>query len=181
MKAFLLGAGSSYGTLEHCDARPPLAKCFGRRLSEQGDFSGKYPNLAVVVHHIGRPLEQIGLEDLWTCLDYYAKLSGDNGALGKTPGWLWPAVKELKGQALLHLFGRRCDIAAEALPISTDYTLGDLLKNQIETGDVVISFNWDSLIERLARRFGTKFPSLLRGSARLCKVREAAWLSVLAS
>jgi hypothetical protein len=155
MKAFLFGAGSSYGTLEHSDARPPLAKEFGSFLSKQDGFPGKYPNLTLAAHHIKQRLAQTGLEDLWTCLDYYAKLSGDNGAaLGKTPEWLWPAVQELKRQALLWLIGRRCDKAAEAIPISADYTLGDLLKNQIKTGDVVISFNWDTLIERLARRFG---------------------------
>jgi len=46
MKAFLFGAGSSYGTLEHSDARPPLSKEFGSRLSKQRGFPEKYPNLA---------------------------------------------------------------------------------------------------------------------------------------
>jgi hypothetical protein len=157
MKAFLFGAGSSYGTLEHYYACPPLAKDFGRALSEQRGFPGKYPNLSLAAQHIGQDLAKIGLEQLWTCLDYYSKLSGDVGALGETPQWLWPAVRELKERALLSLIGRSCDKAADALPVAADYTLGDILKNQIQPGDVVISFNWDTVLERLAPRFEKNF------------------------
>ncbi len=103
--------------------------------------------------HVGKALSEIGLEELWTCLDYYAKLSGADGALGETPDWLWPAVTELKEQALLWLYGRRCDDAADALPDSADYTIGDLLQNRVEDGDVVVSFNYDTIVERLAARF----------------------------
>jgi hypothetical protein len=134
----------------------PLSKNFGDILSRQHDFSGKYPNLRMAARHLGQQLEQTGLEELWSCLDYYAKLSGSGGALGDTPAWLWPAVRELKYDALLFLTGRRCDRAAEALPVSTDYTLGNLFKSQVETGDVVISFNGDTIVERLAHKFGKR-------------------------
>jgi hypothetical protein len=155
MKAFFFGAGSSYGTLEGKPACPPLAKDFGDFLRKQSGFPEKYPNLAMAALHVGKHLSRIGLEELWTCIDYYAKLSGDaNCALGDTPPWLGPAVHELKGQALLWLYGRRCDDAADALADSDGYTLGDLLKNQIKNGDVVASFNYDTVVERLARRFG---------------------------
>jgi len=152
MRAFFFGAGSSFGTLEHDKVCPPLAKDFGCYLSKQPGFPRKYPNLELASSHLSHDLSRIGLEDLWTCLDYYAKLSGFNGAL-PTHDWLWPAVKELKEQALLWLYGRRCDDAANSLPDSDGYTLGELVKNQIKNGDVVISFNYDTLIERLARCF----------------------------
>jgi hypothetical protein len=45
--------------------------------------------------HVGKDLSQTGLEELWTCIDYYAKLSGPDRVL-PTPDWLWPAVRELK-------------------------------------------------------------------------------------
>ncbi len=140
------------GTLAHSDAQPPLARNFGQFLSKQPGFLKKYPNLARAAHHAGRELSKIGLDDLWTCLDYYAKLSGVDGALPDRD-WLWPAVKELKGQALLWLYGRRCDAAADSLPASDEYTLGDILKNRIEVGDVIVSFNYDTIVERLAKRF----------------------------
>jgi hypothetical protein len=38
MRVFLFGAGSSFGTLEHHKARPPLAKDFGVFLSKQHGF-----------------------------------------------------------------------------------------------------------------------------------------------
>jgi hypothetical protein len=56
-------------------------------------------------------------------------------------------VPELK-RALLQLYGSTCDDAAKSLRLSNRYTLGSVLK-QIEAGDTLISFNYDTLVERL--------------------------------
>jgi hypothetical protein len=153
MKAFLFGAGSSYGTLEHYDERPPISKDFGVFLSRLNDFPWNYSNLARAAIHIEQQLRNVGLEDLWTCLDYYAKLNGFDGTL-PIQDWLLPAISELKQRALLQLYGRRCDRVADLLPDSDEYTLRYLLKNRVDTGDVVVSFNYDTVIERLAKRLG---------------------------
>jgi hypothetical protein len=111
-----------------------------------------YPGLHQVVRHIGLPLGDIGLERIWTCIDYYAKL---RRALPLPPMWSRSsqATHDLK-RALLRLYGSRCEELVERLPVSTDYTLGRLLKNRLRTGDVLISFNYDTVVERLALRFG---------------------------
>jgi hypothetical protein len=154
MRAFLFGAGSSFGTLKDQDACPPLAKDFGPALSKQEGFAENYKNLSAAAPQVDRNLSEIGLDELWTCIDYYAKLSGidANCALGPRPDWLDPAVDELKTMALLWLYGQRCDLAADALPDSDECTLIRLLRST-QPGDVVISFNYDTIIERLANRF----------------------------
>ncbi|HUJ48800.1 MAG TPA: hypothetical protein VLW25_01330 [Bryobacteraceae bacterium] len=151
MRAFLFGAGSSFGTLKGGEVCPPLAMGFGKALSKQSGFEERYPNLSLAAMEVGKKLSEVGLEDLWTCIDYYAKLSGldANCALGPKPDWLDPAVRELKGGALLWLYGRRCDEAANALP--DDCTVIHLLQST-RAGDVVVSFNYDTIIERLAKR-----------------------------
>jgi len=73
MKAFIFGAGSSFGTLGKHHACPPLAKDFGASLSKQNNFPNRYPNLSLAANHVGTTLAKIGLEEIWTCLDYYKK------------------------------------------------------------------------------------------------------------
>lgn len=57
------------------------------------------------------------------------------------------------------MYGRRCDRAADRLPLTDNYTLGTLLRNELTDGDVLISFNYDTIAERLARRFGRRIQS----------------------
>ena len=158
MKAIFLGAGCSYGTLCGHDACPPLAKDFGSCLARRApEFETRFPELVKVAHHLRTTLPKIGLEELWTCIDYYAKFSPPRGSLLDSPPWNWVvAATELKTGALLELYGSRLDEVAEALPKSTNYTLGKLLVEQVKAGDVLISFNYDTIVERLARNSGVR-------------------------
>ena len=150
MRAFFFGAGSSYGTLGDL---APLSKNFGAVLAKQTGFEGRYPNLSQAALHIGKRLSEIGLEELWTCVDYYAKLSGNDAdcALGSKPYWLDGAVAELKTDALLWMYGRRCDEKAKTIELSDEYTLVRIL-NEVNDGHIVVSFNYDTLVERLLIR-----------------------------
>lgn len=57
-------------------------------------------------------------------------------------------------KALLEIYGKRCDDAADKLPLTDSYTLGRLIKKELNPGDIIISFNYDTIVERLAHRFG---------------------------
>jgi len=150
MKVFLIGSGCSYGTLSFRPGCAPLAKMFGQHLSPTG-----YPELAKVAKHLGRDLSDLGMEDLWSCIDYYAKFAGSDGFL-PDPRWHRQlAVVELK-KALLFLYGSRCEEAARRIGKSTKCTLVDLLRKRVRAGDVIVSFNYDTLVERLARKLGLK-------------------------
>jgi hypothetical protein len=153
MTAYFIGAGASSGTFRRARNCPPVGAEFGASLMLSAEhWQRTYPGLHRVVRHIGLPLEDIGLERIWTCIDYYAKL---RSALPLSPSWSRSsrATHDLK-RALLRLYGSRCEELVERLPISVDYTLGWLLKNRLRTGDVLISFNYDTVVERLALRFG---------------------------
>ncbi len=150
MKAFFVGAGASYGTLCGRPECPPVAKYFGLVLkSRHPSWETEYPGLAEVVRHLGRPIEQLGLEPIWTCIDYYAKLGR---VLPVWPQWDPNATLDLK-RVLLQLYGSACDKAAALLPKTNDYTLGHLFGKQLNHGDVVISFNYDTVVEQVASTF----------------------------
>lgn len=145
MKAFFFGAGSSCGTVD-----APVAARFGYTLNLiDGNWQANYPALLQVVQHLDLPLDNWGLEPVWSCIDYYAKLGG---AIGAAPSWT-DESPQLK-KALLKVYGQRCDQQAEQLPLDDSYTLGNTLKNELQLGDLLISFNYDTIVERLARRFG---------------------------
>ena len=153
MKAVFLGAGSSCGTLRDSSVCPPVAADFGSQLAKRAPcWATKYPALAGVARHLGIELPYSCLEQIWTCIDYYAKL---NPAL-PCQSWLKDAPRELT-QALLCLYGRTCDWVADKLPLTEDYTLGRLVK-ELKLGDVVVSFNYDTLFERLAVRCRPRLP-----------------------
>src|SRR5205085_6248428 len=57
-------------------------------------------------------------------------------------------------KALLDVYGRTCDRAVDRLPVDNSYTLGSLLGDELKPGDTLISFNYDTVAERLASRFG---------------------------
>ena len=151
MDAFLLGAGCTFGTLCNQSTYPPLAKDFGRCL-----IPGNYPNLSKVARHLRCELSQLGLERLWSCVDYYAKFAQRRGGFLPNPDWSHDdTVCELK-RAVLSLYGRRCDEAAKGVRRSINCTLAHLLRNRIRPGDTIISLNYDTLVENLARRFGLR-------------------------
>jgi hypothetical protein len=150
MKAFFFGAGASAGTLAEVPECPPVARSFGAAVELRiPDWQQRYPVLAAVVRHLGAPLESLDLERVWTCIEYHAKLGG---LLPSDPQWGPEATRDLK-RVLLRLYGVECDSLVARLPASDDYTLGKLLRSELQAGDVIVSFNWDTLVERLALAF----------------------------
>ena len=139
MKAFLLGAGASRGTLDELVV--PVAGEFGGTLASMApDWARDYPALFAVVNHLGCDLQNWPLEPVWSCIDYYAKLQP---ALPLPKPWTNES-QEIK-KALLALYGQRCD---EAVP-SDDSTLVRLLRDEMRSGDALISFNYDTIAEEL--------------------------------
>jgi hypothetical protein len=169
MRALFIGAGASCGTFEGSADCPPVTKHFGRALKEAApNWEDEYPGLREVVTHLGRRLEKLSMEEIWTCIDYCAKLGT---VLPRRPQWDPYATRDLK-RALLLLYGSRCDQLAERLSRSRDYTLGELV-SRLAPGDILISFNYDTIAERLATRFGhdvrTAFPSYAKNVVQLAK------------
>ena len=150
MKAFFIGAGASKGTFHSTETPVPVAAEFGKALQDiDPQWPFHYPALFKIIEHLGLPLANWGLEPVWTCMDYYAKL---HEAIPSSPPWSDESPQMKK--ALLEVYGRRCDNAADRLQLTDGYTLGQLIKNELNPGDIIISFNYDTIVERLARRFG---------------------------
>ena len=63
------------------------------------------------------------------------------------------AICELK-RAILRLCGSACEKAVRRIPKTSRYTIVKILK-QVVPGDVIVSFNWDTLVEQLANRLFT--------------------------
>jgi len=112
---FILGAGSSFGTLNcrqcYLSSFPPTARDFGKILVTRfNDWRTRFPGLAGVVEHLGLPMEEAGLEEIWTWIDYSAKFNGNTfSSIHEDPAW------NLKC-ALVELYGRMCDDAIERIP-----------------------------------------------------------------
>ena len=150
MKVFFIGAGASKGTFHSTGTLVPVAAEFGEVIQAiDPQWADNYPALFRIVEHLHLPLDRWGLEPVWTCMDYYAKL---HKAIPNSPPWS-DESRQMK-KALLEVYGRRCDDAANQLPLTDSYTLGRLIRNELNSGDIIISFNYDTIVERLARRFG---------------------------
>lgn len=150
-RLFLFGAGSSAGTFDWNHHPVPSAAAFGKALRHiDRHWPATFGALAKVVgEHLRRSLDDFSLEELWTCVDWYAKLKP---AL-PPPAWttdeasrFGPEIKKL----LLVVYGSRCDKAAARLPPDASYTLGRLFAEEIHPGDVIASFNYDTIAERVA-------------------------------
>ncbi len=112
------------------------------------DWETTYPELAKVATHLKTCLSRVGLEDLWTCVDYHAKFPGAFIIDWDPRG---PVVAELKS-ALLRLYGRTCDAAANQLILSTSYTLGEIVE-EMKPGDTFVSLTTThTLAERLFQK-----------------------------
>lgn len=150
MRLMILGAGSSIGTLgiNAC----PGVKGFGRALARiHPNWRATFPRLAQVVDEtvgIVPGSDDWALDEVWTRLDYIAKLHPAHGP-GPYPGdaslELHTAVAAVYGPASAPIARTR---AASAKP----HTLPWLLSN-IDVGDVVASFNWDTLAETLLTEY----------------------------
>lgn len=156
MKAFFIGAGASRGTFQSSGTCVPVAVEFGKVLQIiNPQWTATYPALASVISHLRLCPDDWGLERVWSCMDYYAKLQE---AIPAQQAWSDGSPQMKK--ALLQVYGKRCDDMAEQLRLTDDYTLGRLLKNELTQGDILISFNYDTIIERLARKFGHAIQSV---------------------
>ena len=152
MKVFFIGAGASKGTFHSTDTLVPVAAEFSKALQDiNPQWPSHYPALFKIVGHLDLPLANWGLEPVWTCMDYYAKLQK---AIPNSLPWTGEHPSRQMKKALLEVYGKRCDDAADQLPLTDSYTLGQLIKNELNPGDIIISFNYDTIVERLAHRLG---------------------------
>jgi hypothetical protein len=147
MKAFIFGAGASSGTVG-----APVTDAFGRALNACNTrWRTEYPGLCKVVDYLRIPEDAWSLDTVWTCLDYYDKLQG---IFGNDLPWSHHRMEVELSRALLDVYGESNDRAVDRLPLHDRYTLGELLTHEVQAGDRLISFNYDTTIERLASRFG---------------------------
>src|SRR6266446_3067376 len=133
MKAFFFLAGASRGSFPSNGVPVPVATEFGKVLQAiDSAWTQKYPNLSRVVSHLRLPPDHWSLEEVWSCMDYYAKLQE---AIPMRRAWS-EASPEMK-KALLQVYGKRCDDLAEQLPLTGKYTLGRLIKDELAPGDIL--------------------------------------------
>ena len=149
---FIAGAGCSRGTLDgHECLRPPIAKDFVTDLkSRVPDWAVEYPGISKVVEHIEKTTQDVGLEELWTCIDLHAKFPEAFPISWEPRG---PVVRELKS-LLVRMYGSSCDQLADMVS-STDPCTVATIAREIQAGDSLISFNYDTVIERIVRRLST--------------------------
>jgi len=179
MKAFLLGAGASRGTVG--TFRVPVAAEFGETLAALDPcWNDHYPALALVVEHLGLSLDPAkwSLEPVWSCIDYYAKLQA---SLPLPKPWRdeSPQIKK----ALLAVYGQRCDDEADRT--ADDSTLSQLFQNELQAGDVLISFNYDTIAERLAQKWRHQLAAVPRDGSGVVKLAKphgsTSWILDLTS
>lgn len=143
---YFVGAGFSLGTLGGQPLlRPPISKDFVNELKKRvPDWAKEYREIAKVVDHLEKTPQHIGLEELWTCIDLHAKFPGSFPIPWEPRG---PVVQQLKG-ALIRMYGRSCDALADRIS-PTDNCTALAVAKDMKAGDSLISFNYDTLVERL--------------------------------
>jgi hypothetical protein len=155
MKAFIMGAGASSGTVG-----APVTDEFGRALAcRSPNWRECYAGLGKVIDYLHVPPEGWGLDAVWTCIDFHDKL---RGLFEKPVPWEGEPARLNLSKALLEVYGKSCDEAVDRLPLDGSYTLGGLLGEELQPGDVLISFNYDTVAERLAARFGKQLRTARR-------------------
>jgi len=142
MKTVILGAGSSRGSFPE-DFIVPTSKEFGKVLQDVDNcWKDQHPAILMVVEHLNLDAADWALEPVWTCIDLYAKLAP---ALPKCKPWNGESPQLKK--ALLSVYGQRCDDAAAN--VSEESTLAKVLTT-LEPQDCLVSFNYDTIAERVA-------------------------------
>ena len=158
MDLFIIGAGASRGSLSGNDVVPTSAE-FGEVLCcVKPNWKDEYPALLEVVNHLELSSDKWPLEDVWSCLDWYAKLQP---ALPRPKPWSGES-RQLK-KALLSVFGKRCDLLANK--VAEDSTLANILRQDVKCGDTLVSLNYDTIVEQLAGRFGCQLDARPRGGS----------------
>jgi hypothetical protein len=139
VRVLVLGAGSSIATMDF-----PGTCGFGRALKrEWGSWRVDCPTLSAVVSQTtGSTTDDWNLDDVWTRLDYLAKLAP---ALGVLPYGHMASV-ELHA-AIVAVLGR----GAAWDELGDCRTPGSLpaLLSELDEGDSLVSFNWDTAAENI--------------------------------
>jgi hypothetical protein len=147
---FIVGSGCSRGTLGGNADCPPVAQDFVKELEARARWMSDYPELSKVIAHLRRTHDNVGLEELWTCIDLHTKFPEVFPISWKPRG----VITELKS-ALVRMYGRHCDQLSERIPPSDTCTIVAEVANKIQAGDTLVSFNYDTLIERVVKNIGS--------------------------
>jgi hypothetical protein len=168
----MLGAGSTIGTF----GRSLGVDGFVRRLIEvRGpEWATRYPELALAV----KDSRSCNLDRVWTHVDYTGKLQRSlcprldcgmrpvcNSA--DCPAKKFPNVSGQLRKALIDAYALNDEI--DMLQMNTVFTLKTVLGG-LGDGDALISFNWDTAAERIARKLSIPLLAAGRPPLHGCKV-----------
>ena len=152
VKLFIFGAGATYGTLGRRGV-----KGFGRELAARVPQWRTDPLYSALVSSAKAALrtrepdaDNWDLDVAWTHLDYLAKLRRGLDGLGLAfdDGQASVAIHRAAAAVYSPL---DCAYLSDAWRGAVLFTLRDILK-EVRAGDVVVSFNWDVLVEHLLVR-----------------------------
>lgn len=151
MKVLLLGAGSTIGTFHGWTAGDPPrplelgVEGFIRRLQQvRPNWRDEYAELAKAVD----ASLATNLDKVWTYIDYIAKF-GRTLAFLALPSYEGAQVSRELRRSLLDAYSLLDELADLAVDDSS-FTLKDELR-KLDGGDALISFNWDTVAEHVAR------------------------------
>jgi hypothetical protein len=151
MRLFIFGAGTTIGTLD-----VPGVKGFGAQLAKEMPYwRSMLGSLREVVDALEprnrRSADDWDLDAAWTHVDYFAKLNlalDTRAFSGSASAGLHAAVSRVYGTLDI-------DRVRRAYDAKRQFTLREEL-DRVVAGDVVVSFNWDTLVESLlCHRFAT--------------------------
>jgi hypothetical protein len=141
MRVIILGTGATIGTLR---VKGGVEHFVDRLDAVNRVWRNHYPNLDRLIQDCCISNKHTSLDTIWTRVDYYSKF---RNILGSEYGA--DASVELH-KAVLEAYAFRSEI--DKLIRTSDnstFTLKSEL-NLLKTGDALISFNWDTLAERIA-------------------------------
>ena len=138
MKAIILGTGATIGTI---GAEAGVVGFVRRLAAVRSNWRAEYPLLAEAIDDCGGDANDVGLDQIWTRLDYYSKFSKIFGTVysGDVSTQLHKAI--LDAYAFAEDIGRICSAPSE-------YALKSVLAKLLP-GETLISFNWDTLAETI--------------------------------
>ncbi len=128
----------------------PIARDFRSVLTAVApSWRTEYPALYAAVQHLNLDISNWPLEPVWSLFDYYAKLQT---TIPRPRPATWENSSRQIKKAILAVYGQRCDDQASS--VADDSTLAQLIRTELKADDVLVSFNYDTIAERLAQRFG---------------------------
>src|ERR1019366_8619457 len=161
MKVVILGAGSTIGTFN--GASLGVDRFVDRLYYVRGvSWRDEYRGLCRVIGDCKSPPGKTpSLDRVWTRIDYYSKL---DRSLGTTPG---DASLDFH-KALLDAYSLTADERAALAEADAEFTLKTILR-PLDSGDALISFNWDTAAERVAKTLNLDLASAHESRIRLIK------------